>query len=284
MRPLVTDSITSLPPGAAGQPIVCASHGGLYSACCALEADVSAAIFSDAGIGKERAGVAGLDLLDSSGVAAVAVSHRSARIGDGADCFRRGVVSTVNRAAQAVGAAPGMSTEAVWRLFAERCGRASHLGDTLPRIAEARHAVPGFGAMPVVAMDSNSLVTEADRNAVVVTGSHGGLLGGDPQSAIKLDVFAAIYNDADVGIDEAGIGRLAPLNARGIAAVTVSAWSARIGDGRSTVTDGVLSHANALATRFGALRGQTVRHWLSLLSEAWATRQSDFSLPQRHHQ
>ena len=47
-------------------------------------------------------------------------------------------------------------------------------------------------------------------------GSHGALLGGKPETAIKIPVFAALYNDADFGIDDAGIARLPVLEARGI--------------------------------------------------------------------
>ena len=47
-------------------------------------------------------------------------------------------------------------------------------------------------------------------------------------------MFAAVYNDADFGVDDAGISRLPALDARGIAGACVSAWSARIGDGQST--------------------------------------------------
>ena len=47
------------------------------------------------------------------------------------------------------------------------------------------------------------------------------LLGGKPETAVKYDVFAALYNDADFGIDDAGISRLPALDARGIAGATV---------------------------------------------------------------
>ncbi len=76
--------------------------------------------------------------------------------------------------------------------------------------------------------------------AIVVTGSHGGLLGGKPETALKYDALAALFNDAGIGIDEAGTTRLAALDARGIAAATVAADSARIGDARSTYEDGIL--------------------------------------------
>lgn len=268
MYPLVTDSITRIPPGAAGRPIVCASHGGLYSAHCALKEKVSSVIFNDAGIGREHAGVAGLILLDRHGIPAAAVSHLSARIGDGRDCLRRGVVSTVNESARTIGANRGMSAESVWQLFAS-CAPAAPLNGCVGELAEARFEVPGFGDMPVIAMDSNSLVTPTDRNAIVITGSHGGLLGGDPRSAIKTAVFAAVYNDADVGIDNAGLGRLVPLNERGIAAVTVSAWSARIGDARSTLADGVVSFVNERAKSLGAYPGLTIRALLDCLADQW---------------
>ena len=105
-------------------------------------------------------------------------------------------------------------------------------------------------------MDSASLVTAADAGAVVVTASHGGLLGGRPETAIKVPVFAAVYNDAGWGIDGAGVSRLPALDARGIAGACVSAFSARIGDGLSTYQDGFVSAVNATAARHGGRIGQ----------------------------
>ena len=37
--------------------------------------------------------------------------------------------------------------------------------------------------------------------AIVVTGSHGGLLGGKPETALKYDALAALFNDAGIGIE-----------------------------------------------------------------------------------
>ena len=274
IRPIIADSITAVPAGARGQPLVCASHGGLYAAHCALRAGVSAVLFNDAGIGRERAGIAGLDLLDRHGIPAVAVSHRSARIGDGLDCYQRGVASTVNDSARAAGAHAGMTAQEFWHRFALRAVTTSPPAAELDEFGDDRFVVTGYGDMPVVAMNSISLVTEADRDAVVITGSHGGLLGGNPRSAIKTDVFASIYSDADIGIDDAGLGRLVPLNDRGIAAVTVSAWSARIGDARSTLEDGVVSFVNERARAFGAHPRLPVRAFLERLADYWPRRHS----------
>lgn len=269
MEPLVSDSITKIPPDARGRALVCASHGGLYAARCAVHAGLPAVLFNDAGIGKDRAGVAGLALLDGHGIASAAVSHRSARIGDGADAIRRGVVSEVNARAAAAGVRVGMAAVDAWRRLVAKPVREERAAAAAAPIDE-RSSWSGGGAMPVVVIDSISLVTAADRDAVVVTGSHGGLLGGDPRSACAVDVFAAVFNDADVGIDDAGIGRLAPLDARGIAAVTVGAWTARIGDARSSLDDGVISHANARAARLGARRGQELRRFIETLADTWA--------------
>jgi hypothetical protein len=68
---------------------------------------------------------------------------------------------------------------------------------------------------------------------------------------MKIAAFAAIYNDADRGIDDCGISRLPALDQRGIAGATVSAWSARIGDGLSTYRDGFVSAVNNAAARCG---------------------------------
>ena len=107
------------------------------------------------------------------------------------------------------------------------------------------------GGVRVHAINSAGLVLPEDAGHVVVTGSHGALLGGKPESAIKIAVFAALYNDAGFGIEDAGVARLPVLDARGIAAATVSAWSARIGDGRSTYRDGFVTAVNARAARCG---------------------------------
>src|SRR4029077_14992782 len=100
---------------------------------------------------------------------------------------------------------------------------------------------------------------------IVITGSQGGLLGGRPETALKYDVRAAFYNDAGIGIDEAGVSRLPALDQCGIAAATVSAASARIGDARSTYEDGILSRVNARAVALGLAPDMSARGAVALL-------------------
>ncbi|SHI83058.1 hypothetical protein SAMN02745194_01192 [Roseomonas rosea] len=251
---LVFDSATKLDSSCRGRVCVAASHGGIYVGHLAAKAGVAAVIVSDAGIGREGAGVAGLALLDELGIPAGAASHLSARIGDGQDLLACGVLSRVNGAAMRLGLAPGLGMAEAQRLLrgAPAPGPLSR-----PPMAEARFpiAIPG-ARVPVIGVDSNSLVQPGDAGAVVVTGSHGGLLGGRG-SAVSAAVRAAVYNDAGIGKDEAGVSRLPALEAAGIAGLTVSAESARIGDARSTFGDGIVSRANAPARRFGVSEGMT---------------------------
>jgi hypothetical protein len=103
-----------------------------------------------------------------------------------------------------------------------------------------------------------------------VTGSHGGILGGRPETALKADALAALFNDAGIGMDEAGVTRLPALDSRGIAAGTVAASSARIGDARSTYEDGILTRVNRRATALGIGPGATARDFVETVRRAAA--------------
>jgi hypothetical protein len=122
----------------------------------------------------------------------------------------------------------------------------------------------------VWALDSASLVGAEHAGAVVVTGSHGGLLGGRLDTALKADALAALFNDAGIGIDEAGLTRLPALDSRGIPAGTVAAASARIGDARSTYEDGILTRVNQRADALGLAPGMTAREFVDSVRRATA--------------
>src|ERR1700724_1179993 len=109
-RIIVADSITRVGEGeAAGAVVVNASHGGIYAAYLAAKLGAAAAIFNDPGVGRARAGIAGLDYLQELGIAAATVGHDTARIGDGADMMARGVITHANGLADALGCRRGQS-------------------------------------------------------------------------------------------------------------------------------------------------------------------------------
>ncbi len=267
MNLLVLDSVTVFGADAHGRAAIAASHGGVYAAYLAAKAGLKGVILCDAGVGRERAGIGGLAYLDQLGMAAAAIGHRTARIGDGADCARRGVISFVNRRAEAAGVEPGMrAEEALSRLETDDLSSCA----TPPPLSETRHVVSeaqGRG-VNVIALDSVSLVKGEDAGHIVLTGSHGGLLGGRAAAALKVDAFAAVFNDADRGIDDAGIGRLPALDQRGIAAACVSAWSARIGDGLSIYHDGFISAVNARAAQCGGEIGLSAAEFVARMVAA----------------
>lgn len=254
-------TLTKLP-DCEGVVVVTGSHGGRYCGRLAIAARLRAAIFHDAGIGLEEAGIAALGLLEERGIAAASASHHSCRVGDTSDMMGRGLISRANAIAAACGVVAGMRCAEA----AARLELAPHRIADLPDASEARivERLPG-GHRALVLIDSASLVDPAhDRGAIIVTGSHGGLVGGDKAMALRVAGFAAAFNDAGIGIENAGLGRLAPLDERGIAAITVDTMTARIGEARSTF-EGVISAANETAKGLGARAGMRAREVL----EGW---------------
>jgi hypothetical protein len=262
---LTADSITRIGAEAAGAVVVNASHGGIYAAYVAAKLGVLAAVFNDAGVGRDKAGIAGLDYLEDLGIAAATVGHDTARIGDGADMITRGVITHANTVAIALGCQPGVGCSEA----ASRLQKAVHSGREPPPALEAAFLV--ISEPPALwALDSASLVAAEHAGTVIATGSHGGLLGGRPDTALKADALAALFNDAGIGIDEAGVSRLSALDARGIAAATVAAASARIGEGRSTYEDGILTRVNRCAAALGIAPGISAREFVAIIRRAAA--------------
>jgi hypothetical protein len=248
----VLDSITKLTEDHIGHVIVAGSHGAEYAAYLAAKGGARAVILNDAGVGKDNAGISGLPYLNDLGIPAATVSHHSARIGDGADMMARGYISHLNSAARAIGCLPSETCKSC----ADKL-RAAPRTETQPPVqSETRILLrSGFGEPEVWGLDSVSLVLPEDDKHIVISGSHGESLGGKPETALKHDAIAAVFSDAGIGIDRAGLSRLPALDGRNIPAATVSADSARIGDGRSIYEDGVISCINETAEKLGATIG-----------------------------
>ncbi len=252
----LTDSINYVRLQDRGCVLLSGSHGGAYSAAKALGVGPRGMVFNDAGGGLRGAGVACLALGERYGVAAATVACTSARIGDAEDMRRRGVISHANAPARAAGVAPGMICAAALRRFAALAPRPP----VVAAATENRHEIPLAGALrAVVCIDSASLIRPDDAGRVVVTGSHGGLIGGHPAKAVNAPAFFVAFNDAGVGCEQAGLGRLAPLDQHGIAAVTVDSATAEIGNAVSTLQDGIVSHANPAAVALGVTPGLRLR-------------------------
>jgi hypothetical protein len=269
---LVADSVTQFDEAGANQVLVCGSHGGVSAALYAADVGSLGVILNDAGLGKDSAGIAGLTALELYGIAAATVGFESARIGDGNDTFASGRISHVNSWAGASGVQAGMHTDSAAGLMARWSGRARRSTAGNASVRQHPSPIPIEATPPaVIAVDSVAQMSSDMDGAIVLTGSHGGVVAGH---AVKAAVFAAFFNDAGVGKDEAGVGRLALLDSQGIAGATVDCWSARIGDGLDTYRSGVVSRVNSIAAEIGVAPQMSAAQAVLVLRKAYrATRE-----------
>ncbi len=241
---LIFDSVTKLPPEANGAVVIGGSHAAVYAAYMSAKFGCRAAIHHDAGIGKDEAGIGGLNYAQTLGMAMAAVTTASARIGDGQDLYVRGVISRANSLAAACGVTPGMSCKEAAELL-----KTAPWPHTLPPAkGESRHMIEG-----IICADSATLLLPEDRDRIVATGSHAALNSATATAPFRPKLL--MFNDAGFGADRGGVLALAELDKDGIAAIAVAASSARIGDGRSTLQDGTISEVNQAAYRLGARVG-----------------------------
>jgi uncharacterized protein YunC (DUF1805 family) len=248
-----------------GDVIVSGSYGGRYNAYNASKWRVRGVVMNDAGVGRDDAGVVGLEFLDRIGVAAATADAQTCHIGDGDDMLAHGVVSHVNEAAAALGCAVGQSV----RDCAERMRAAAIPTQLPPPISDGnRHILRANPGEPrLVCADSIGMIEPEDAGQIVVTASHGAVATGRADTAVAPDVLACFFSDggAGGGKDGAGIARLKPLDDRNIPAGAVSADSAPIGDSRALYHDGILSNVNQAATRKGARPGMTLKEFVDIL-------------------
>lgn len=246
-------SVTDLTQDCTGAHVVVGSHGGAITARYALQFGVGSVICHDAGIGRHAAGVQALALLDAAGIPAAAVGHNTARIGDPDDMLARGRITCFNRAAARAGVRPEMAADVAAVLFLQIAAAPLREGYALPpaprRVRLGR----------AVGLDTASDLSAADDGAVVVTGSHGGIPGNRAGRAAKARPAFIAFNDAGIGIDDAGVRRLPLLADLGVAAVAVAAASACIGDAVSSYETGVISVVNAPAEARGARPGMRLQ-------------------------
>lgn len=251
------NSITDATPEDQGLVGISGSHGGVYPAGVASAVGLKAVVFNDAGIGFENAGVGGVFALDDVGMAAAALDCQTCLIGSAEDALECGVISVANEAAKVLGVEVGMTA----RQAAELLEGADQPAKRMSPPAEAQKIVqPERG--PIHLLDSASVVSPALDGQIIVTGSHGALIGGDPRRALKARAHAAVFSDAGFGKDRIGVTRLPALQEFGVAAVTASHTTCRIGDAVSVYETGVISAANGAAEDIGARIGMSVKAFM----------------------
>lgn len=253
--------------GCRGNVLISGSYGGDYNAYHAARWGVRAVILNDAGVGKDRAGIRGLDYLQRLGIAGATADANSCHIGDGEHMLEWGIISYVNAIAAGLGCRPGQSV----RECAMHLRQAALITASLPAVSGGkRYLMREKGGDPtVVCLDAAPLLTEEDTGRIVITGSHAALFRGRPDGVVEPEVRAIFFSDAGVGMDGAGISRLPTLDERNIVAGAASADSAPIGDARAIYDSGVISHVNSTAAAMGGRPGLRIHSFVEVLINRW---------------
>ena len=152
------------------QPMVCPKISGDF------------VIMNDAGIGKDNAGICGLEYLDQINLAAATADAQTCHIGDGDHMLEHGIISHVNRAATALGCSPGQSVRECAELMRSAIVPATAPPSFIEGARFVMREVPGEPA--VICADSVGMLHPEDAGRIAITASHGALSGGRPDNAI----------------------------------------------------------------------------------------------------
>ncbi|QRQ85949.1 hypothetical protein [Cupriavidus oxalaticus] len=242
--------------------VVAGSYCGAATLPHATRKGVKAVIAHDAGIGKDEAGVSALAAGDEHGMPVVAVAGMSASISNG-NSMALGTISRANRLARELGVKPGQSiTEAGALLLKAPAGKPNALAIPFDKKVYEMDRV-GEGRIFASSALTNLPPGQDYSKDVIAWGAHSGAVVEDLMA--KWRVKGWIGNDAGMAKNNTGIGGLPPSNALGIAAAAVSTMSARIGDGMSTYSEGVISAVNDVASAKGVRVGMKTPEALRLM-------------------
>ncbi|PHQ99074.1 MAG: hypothetical protein COB39_05730 [Marinosulfonomonas sp.] len=120
--------------------------------------------------------------------------------------------------------------------------------------------------MTIELLDSITDATDATVGKIVVSGSHGGLY---PAAAASLaGTRAVLFNDAGIGLEQAGVAGVLALADVGMAAAGVDCNTCRIGSAKDTLERGVISTVNSVATSLGITTSMSVERAVLLMAKA----------------
>ena len=215
----------------------------------------------DCGIGLEGAGVAGLWYYEALDIPAAAADINTVELGNGQNVYRQGTVSRLNEPARQCGISEGMPVKLAAALMLERHASPQRSPDSITN----RTVVHEGKDCQIVCMDSIAFATPDDRDRnVLCTGGHTGRSAVPYLRSARPHGF--ICSDGGIGRNRSGVTGLTIVEADGLAGATVSANTARMGDGCSTYRDGVISACNIPAFERGVRIGMTAREAALLLT------------------
>lgn len=232
--------------------VVAASYAGVLCARMIARSRPRGVIGLDCGIGKDGAGIAGLAFYEALAIPAAAADVMTAEMGNGTDLYEEGVVSRVNELALGLGIKPGQTVREAAAILSKATAPTVGLFEN----KENREVIfTNAAGRSIVCTDSIAFAKEEDRGRnVLCTAGHTGRSVVD--YIIGSGAWGFICSDGGIGKNDSGITALPLASAAGIAGASVSASTARMGDGHSTYFDGVISAANELACAKGVVIGE----------------------------
>jgi hypothetical protein len=222
---------------------------------------VKAVIATDAGIGKDEAGISGLKAGEAIGVPCVAIAAMSAETSNGRSTLL-GTISRANRQARALGVALGMvAYEAATLLAAAPAGKPVPMQAGIDRPPEVVEETPKGRIW--VSAGSLSFKGQKIPNDVFCSGANSSRVFA--QGTLANMARGAIANDAGIAKNNSAVEGVRILGEKGIPAASVATMSARLGDGMSTWNDGVISVINPAAAKRGIRIGMTAKEAARLM-------------------
>jgi hypothetical protein len=221
---------------------------------------VKAVIATDAGIGKDDAGISGLKHGEEIGVPVAAIVTMSAETSNGRSTLL-GEISRANAQARALGVFPGQIVyEAAARLALAPAGKPI----PTPRgEEEAPVVVEETPKGRIWATPGTTSILEKIPTDVFCSGANSSRVFSD--GALRMAAKGAIANDAGIAKNNTAVEGLALLAERGIPAASVATMSARLAEGLSTWNDGIISVVNPPAAARGVKVGMTAKEAARLM-------------------
>ncbi len=261
-RIVAFDSSSYLDPHPTGPTdvIVVGSYCGTRILAPMFTRGVKAVIATDAGIGKDEAGISGLKHGERVGVPVAVIAAMSAETSNSRSTLL-GEISRATAQARALGVTPGMvAYEAAVRLPNAAAGLA------IPTPLGAEEAPVVVEETPrgrVWAAPGTTAIKDKVPNDVICSGANSSRVFSD--GVIRMAAKGAIANDAGIAKNNTAVEGVKLLGERGIPAAAVATMSARLGEGLSTWNDGVISVVNPLAGQRGVKVGITAKEAARLM-------------------
>jgi hypothetical protein len=219
-----------------------------------------AVIATDAGIGKDEAGISGLKHGETIGVPVATIAVLSAETSNGRSTLL-GEISRANAQARALGVAPGMAGyEAAALLTKAPAGKPI---PTSPGAEEKPVVVDETPKGRIWAAPGTTAITDKIPNDIVCSGANSSRVSSD--GVIRMGAKGSIANDAGIAKNNSAVEGVMILGERGIPSAAVSTLTARLGEGLSTWNDGIISVVNPVAAARGVKVGVSAKEAARLM-------------------